>query len=124
MVKFFRIEDGAVHAFQTFVRSMLISSGVLVGWLGDDKVRQSNKNDFKAYCCQEGVLLEYTSTNKPQGNDRSKSLGKTLAAMVLCMLADSGLPTLFGEGLMVMAAYLDNKSHSYGTDNDLLPGRA
>lgn len=40
--------------------------------------------------------------------------------MVLCTLADSGLPAFPGEGLMAVAAYLDGKSRQHATDSDFL----
>ena len=44
---------------------------------------------------RRGVSLEYASTNTPQQIGMSERVGRTLAAMVRCMLDDSGLPKFF-----------------------------
>lgn len=51
-------------------------------------------NDFKEYCHQMGVLLEYTCTNTPQRIGLSKLIGRSLAAMILCILTESNLLTI------------------------------
>ena len=103
-------KDGALHAFQSFVQSMVIPSGVRVERLRAYKAGEFIGNDFKDYCAQTGVLLEYASTNTPQQIGMSERVGGTLAAMVRCMLADSGLPMLFWGELMFTAAYVGNRA--------------
>ena len=103
-------KDGALHAFQSFVHSMVISSGVRVERLRADKGGEFIGNDFKDYCAQTGVLLEYASTNTPQQIGMSERVGGTLAAMVRCMLAGSGLPMFLWGELMFTAAYVGNRA--------------
>ena len=50
------------------------------------------------------------STNMPQQIDMSERVGGTLAAMVRCMLADSGLLTFLWGELMFTAAYVGNRA--------------
>ena len=85
-------KDGALHTFQSFVQSIVISNGVRVERLRADKGGEFIGNDFKDYCTQTGVLLEYASTKTSQKIGISERVGGTLAAMVRCILADSGLP--------------------------------
>ncbi|CAN0019506.1 unnamed protein product, partial [Sphacelaria rigidula] len=80
-----------------------------------DKGDEFVGNDFRTYCRQTGILLEFVSTNTPQRIDLSERVGRTLAAMVRCILADSGLPTFpWGES-MLRTSYL-----AYGAPHSAL----
>ena len=57
-----------------------------------DKGGEFISKEFQDYCLQTGVSLEYASTNTPQQIGMSERVGRTLAAMIRCMLADCGLP--------------------------------
>ena len=110
---------------------MVIPSGVRVQRLRADKGGEFIGNDFKDYCTQTGVLLEYASTNTPQQIGMSERVGGTLAAMVRCMLADSGLPMFLCGEFMFTAAYVGNRAPHFalnmqspykmmkGTESDL-----
>ena len=89
---------------------MVIPSGVRVERVRADKGGEFIGNDFKRYCTQTGVLLEYASTNTPQQIGMSERVGEMLAAMVRCMLADSGLPIFLWGELMFTAAYVGNRA--------------
>ena len=56
------------------------------------------------------MSLEYASTNTPQQIGMPERVGRTLAAMVRCMLADSGLPLFPWGELMFTAAFLRNRA--------------
>ena len=110
---------------------MVIPSGFRVEHLRVGKGREFIRNGFQDYCLQTGVSLEYASTNTPQQIGMSERVGRTLAAMVRCMLADSGLPKFLWGELMFTAAFLGNRApHSavgmqspykmlHGTEPDL-----
>ena len=59
-------KNSAFQVFQSFVQSMVIPSGVRVAQFRADRGGEFIDNDFKDYCTQTGVLLEYVSTNTPQ----------------------------------------------------------
>ncbi|CAM9776220.1 unnamed protein product, partial [Sphacelaria rigidula] len=75
-------KDGTLHAFQSYVQSMVIPGGVWVERLRADKGGEFIGNEFKSYCRQTGILLEFASTNTPQQIGLSERVGRTLAAMV------------------------------------------
>ena len=57
--------------------------------------------------------LEYASTDTPQQSGMSERVGRTLAAMVGCLLAESGLPRFLWGEVIFTAAFLGNRaSHS------------
>ena len=98
-------KDGALHAFQSFVQSMVIPSGVRVERLRENKEGEFIGNDFKDYCTQTDVLLEWAITKTRQKMVMSERVGGTLVAM------DSGLPTLFWRELLFTAAYVGTGRH-------------
>ena len=89
---------------------MVIPSGVRLERLRADKGGEFIGSGFKDYCTQTGVLLKYASTNTPQQIGMSERVGGTLAAMVRCMLADSGLPMFLWGELMFTAVYVGNRA--------------
>ena len=78
-----------------------------------DKAGEFIGNDFKDYCTQTEELLEYASTNTRQQHDISERIGGMLAAIVPCMLADSGLPTFFWGRLIFTAGYVELQPRVY-----------
>ena len=74
------------------VQSVVIPSGLRVERLRADKGGEFTSKEVQNYCLQTGVALEFASTNTPKQIGMSECVGRTLAAIVRCMLADSGLP--------------------------------
>ncbi|CAM9757030.1 unnamed protein product, partial [Sphacelaria rigidula] len=82
------------------------TGGVRLERLRADKGGEFISNDFRTYCLQIDTLLEFASTNTPLRIGPSQRVGRTLAAMVRCMLADGGLPTFPSGELMLTTSYL------------------
>ena len=100
----------ALSSFQMFAHSVVNPNGFRVERLRADKGGEFTSKKLKNECLQTGVLLEFSSTNTPQQTGMSERVGKILAAMVRCMLADSGLPTMLWGELMLTAAFLGNRA--------------
>ena len=92
------------------MQSVVIPSGFRVERLRADKGGEYIGQTFKDYCLQTGIKFEYASTNTPQQIGMSERIGRTLAAMVRCMLADSGLPKFLWGELMFTATLLGNRA--------------
>ena len=75
-----------------FVQYLVIPSGFHIERLMVDKGGKFISKELQGYCLQRGVSREYASTNTPQQISMSERVGRPLAAIVRCMLADSGLP--------------------------------
>ena len=75
-----------------FVQYLVIPSGFHIERLMVDKGGKFISKELQGYCLQRGVSREYASTNTPQQIGMSERVGRPLAAIVRCMLADSGLP--------------------------------
>ena len=89
---------------------MVIPSGFRVERLTVDKGGEFSGKEFQGYCLQTGVSFEYARTNTPQQPGMSERVGRTLAVMVRCMFADSGLVKCFWGELVFMAAFLGNRA--------------
>lgn len=77
-----------------FVLSVVIPSGFRVERLRADKGDEFTGKEFQNYCLQTGVSLEFASTYTPQQIGIPERVGRTLAPMVRCLIADSGLPNI------------------------------
>ena len=99
----------ALSSFQVFVQYVVILSGFRVERLKVIKGGEFISKDFQDYCLQTGVSLEYASTNTPQQIGMSERVGRTLGAMVRCILADSRLPKFLWGELMFKAEFLGNR---------------
>ena len=87
-----------LSSFQVFVQTVVIPSGFRVERLRVDKGGDFISKMFQSTCLQTAVLTEYAITNTRQQFGTSERVGRTLAAVVQCMLADGGLPKfLWGE---------------------------
>ena len=82
----------ALSLFQSFVQSVVIPVDSCVERPRADKGGEYISNKYKGYCLQTGMSLEYASTNTSQQIGMSEHVGRTLAAMVRCLLANSRLP--------------------------------
>ena len=97
-----------LSSLQVFVRYVVIPSGVRGERLRVDNRSEFVGKEFRSYCLQTGVSLEYASTNTPQLIGISDRVGRTVAAMVRCMLTGNGLPKFIWGELMFAAAFLGN----------------
>ena len=95
----------ALSSFKVFVLHVVIPSRFRVERLRVDKERKFSSKEFPDYCLQTGVSLEYASTNTPQQIGMSERVERTIAAMVRCIFADSGLPKFVWEELMITATF-------------------
>ncbi|CAB1120117.1 unnamed protein product [Ectocarpus sp. CCAP 1310/34] len=99
----------AIKALQLFNQSLVVPTRFRLDCLRGDKGTECTCREFREYCLQIGAKLEYASTNTPQQMGANERAGRTLAAMVRCILTDSGLPQFLWGQLMQTAAYLSNR---------------
>ena len=75
-----------------------------------DKGTEFTSSEFRQYCLDIGVKLEFASPNTPQQIGSNERAGRTIAGIVRCLLADSGLPHFLWGELMQTAVYLSNRA--------------
>ena len=102
-------KSDALKTFQTFIQTEVIPRGARVKRLRADKGGEYIGKDFFTYCTSSGVRIEFAATNTPQQIRIFERDGGTLAAMIRCLLADSGLPSFLWGELAYTATYLTNR---------------
>ena len=85
-----------------------------------DKGTEFTSSEFRQYCLDIGVNLEFDSPNTPQQIGSNERAGRTIAGIVSCLLADSGLPHFLWGELMQTGVYLSNRApHASPADETL-----
>ena len=74
-----------------------------------DKGTEFTSSDFRQYCPDIGLSLDFASPNTPQQIGSNERAGRTMAGMVRCLLVDSGLPHFLWGRLMQTAIYVSNR---------------
>ena len=103
-------KNQALQSLQLFVGSTVIPfGGYIVCWRANKGGKYTGE-EFWQYCLETGIIQEFAATNTPQQIGVSESVGRTLCAMVRCVLADSGFPSSMWWELFMAAAYLKNRT--------------
>ena len=102
-------KDQALASLQAYVTSTVIPFSSRIVRFRADKGGEYTGKHFQAYCLETGIKQEFAATNTPQQIGVSERVGRTLCAMVRCLLVDSDLPpNLWGE-LMLTTTHLCNR---------------
>ena len=103
-------KNQALKSLQLFVGSTVIPfGGRIVRWRAD-KGGEYTGEKFRQYYLETGIIQEFSVTNTPQQIGVSERVGKTLCAMIRCILADSDFPSSMWGELFMAAAYLKNRT--------------
>jgi len=78
--------------------------------LSCDNGSEYSSNQFKQFCSEKGVKLQYTIPYTPEQNGHSERMNRTITERARSMLADSNLPKSLWIEAVLMAAYLINRS--------------
>lgn len=78
--------------------------------LSCDNGSEYSSNQFKQFCSEKGVKLQYTIPYTPEQNGHSERMNRTITERARSMLADSNLPKSLWNEAILMAAYLINRS--------------
>ena len=82
-------KNQALPSLELFVGSTVIPfGGRIVRWRA--KSGENTGEEFRQYCLGTSNIQAFAATNTPQQISVSKRVGRTLCAIVRCMLADSG----------------------------------
>ena len=107
---FIKAKSNAIDTLKLFNQALPIPTGLRLERPRGDRGTEYTARAFREYCLQIGAKLEFASTNTPQQIGANERAGRTLAAMVRCLLTDSGLPNFLWGELMQTAVYLSNGS--------------
>ena len=85
-----------------------------------DKGTEFTKSEFRHYCHDIGVSLEFASPNTSQKIGSNERTGRAIAGIMRCLLVDSGLPHFLWGELMQTAVYVSNRVPHAALANDCL----
>lgn len=102
-------KTNTVDSLELFNKAVVIPSKERLVRLKGDKGTEFTSSEFRQYCLDIGIQLEFASTNTPQQIGANERAGRTLAGIVRCLLTDSGLPSFLWGELMQAAVYLSNR---------------
>ena len=103
-----KAKSDAIDTVKLFNQSLVTLTGLRLERVRGDRGTEYTARAFRKYCFQIGVKLEFASTNTSQQIGANERAGRTLAAIVHCLLTDSGLSNFLWGGLMQTAVYLSN----------------
>ena len=89
--------------------SLVIPNNTRLIRLRADRGTEFTSSEFRHYCHDIGVLLEFASPKTPQQIGSNERAGRTIAGIVRCLLVDSGLPHFLWGELMQTAVYVSNR---------------
>ena len=105
-----RKKSDTTEAVHTYNMCVAAAGGYRIETIRCDKGGENTGSEFRDYCKNSAIKLEYAATNTPQQIGVSERDGQTLAGVTRCLLKDGDFPpSMWGE-LMLTAAYLLNRS--------------
>ena len=82
----------SVDALAVFVKETVIPTGERIHTLRGDRGTEFTNAEFRQYCQDIDIKLEFASPNTPQQIGANERAGRTIFNIVRCFLADSTLP--------------------------------
>ena len=98
----------SVDALAVFVKKNVIPTGERIHTLRGDRGTEFTSAEFRQYCQDVGIKLEFAPPNTLQQIGANERAGRTILNIVRCFLADSTLPNFLWGELMKTAVYLSN----------------
>ena len=112
-----------IDALELFNKALVVPQRTRLIRLRADKGTEFTSSEFRQYCLDIGVKLQFASTNTPQQIASNKRAGRTIAGIVRHLLADSSLPHFLWGEWMQTAVYLSNRA-PYASLADETPYKA
>jgi len=98
------------NTFKQYYALVTAKYGSSLQVLRCDNGGEYSSNQFKQFCSEKGVKLQYTIPYTPEQNGHSERMNRTITERARSMLADSSLPKSLWNEAVLMAAYLINRS--------------
>lgn len=96
--------------FKDFVSQSTDMFNSKISRLRCDNGGEYSSNEFKDFCKEFGIQIEYTQTYSPQQNGVSKRFNRILIERARTLLIDSNLDNKFWSEAILTSAYLINRS--------------
>ncbi|CAB1110628.1 unnamed protein product [Ectocarpus sp. CCAP 1310/34] len=99
----------SVDSLALFNKGTVVPTGERIYCLRGDQGTEFTSAEFRQYCQDIGIKLEFASPNTPQQIGANERAGRTILNVVRCLLADSTLPNFLWGELIQTAVYLSNR---------------
>ena len=99
-----------IDALELFNKALVVPQRTRLIRLRANKGTEFTSSDFRQCFLDIGVELEFASPSSPQQIGSNERAGRTIAGIVRCLLADSGLPHFLRGELLQTALYLSNRA--------------
>ena len=107
----------SVDSLALFNRGTVTPTGERIQCVRGDQGTEFTSADFRQYCLDNGIKLEFASPNTPQQIGANERAGRTILNIVRCLFADSNLPKFLWGELLNTAVYLSNRSPHAALNN-------
>jgi len=109
-VKALKTKADTFSAFAEFKALSERESGLKLKCLRADRGGEYTSNEFKAFCVEHGIKLEYAPPRTPEYNGVAERLNRTLEERVTCMMVKKAAPLELWAECLNSANYLRNLS--------------
>src|SRR3954467_7112884 len=116
-IYFMKNKSQALQKFKYYKSFMETQKNKKLKILRTDNGGEYVSEDFKNYCKESGIRLQYTAPDSPAQNGISERLNRTLAEHGQAMLIAHKLPTFLWEDAIAYATYLKNRSPHHALPN-------
>ena len=100
----------ALDALGLYNKALVIPNNTRLIRLRADKGKEFTSSEFRQYCHDIGVSLEFSSPNTPQQIGSNERARRAITGNVRCLLVASGLPQFPWGELMQTAVYVKQSS--------------
>ena len=120
-----RKKSDTTEAVHTYNMCVAAAGGYRIETIRCDKGGENTGSEFRDYCKNSAIKLEYAATNTPQQIGVSERDGQTLAGVTRCLLKDGDFPpSMWGEFREEIRLELDGHEDEHGNGQDLGDGDA
>ena len=92
-----KTETQTIDSLELFNKALVAPQRTRLIRLRADKGTEFTSFEFRQYCLDIRVKLEFAPPNSPQQIGSNERAGRTIAGIVRCLLVDSDLPHFSGE---------------------------
>ncbi|KRT78250.1 hypothetical protein AMK59_6683 [Oryctes borbonicus] len=103
--------------FKEYAIMMQSKFDARISVLRSDNGREYISDEFKTFCRENGIYMDYTTPYTPEQNGKAERFNRSLVDKARAMIEDGNVPKTFWNEAVRVAAYLLNRSPSSQLSN-------
>lgn len=107
-----------LDCFREYSKLVQAKFNLNISTLRCDNGGEYTSNNFKDYCKENGIVIDYTVPYTPQQNGKAERFNRSLMEKARSMIHESSVPKFFWDEAIKTAAYLMNRSPSAILENN------